>query len=97
MKKMKKIRRKNSNIWLDVSIKLLDQLPDAAGLVCPNCGAASIGYQYFGDPATRVGTVMIWCNECLTGTHWSRVTAPQCVELLPFGASTEHIPDFRQI
>ena len=87
--------------WLSLFVALHNQLPEAAGLQCPNCGAPSIAYQYVGDPQSRIGYLAIWCNKCLTGTQLSRVGAPTCVELLPFDSSPElvtaKIPNFRKV
>lgn len=87
--------------WLDLFVRLHDQLPDASGLACPHCGAESVDYQYVGDLGSRIGFLDIWCGKCLTGIHLSRVEAPQTVELLSFGCPSDvlsvRIPEFRQI
>ena len=93
--------KKNFRSWLDLFVRLQDQLPDTSGLVCPHCGAESVDYQYVGDMKSRVGYLRIWCEKCLTGIHLSRVEAPQPVELLSFDCPSEvistRIPQFREI
>jgi hypothetical protein len=31
---------------------------------CAHCGATDWAREYFGDPATRIGAVVVWCANC---------------------------------
>jgi len=46
---------------------------------CPTCGQKRLEFRYIGDPSTRIGYVLLWCNACLHGISVSRVRAPESV------------------
>lgn len=58
-------------------------------LICPNCGANTIRYQFVGDSEHMIGHLYLWCDKCLHGIHVSRVNIPKDVEILPYGVPVE--------
>jgi hypothetical protein len=80
--------------WLRAIASVAKQAEPA---ICPSCGRGPISFRYIGDPATRVGYVLVWCPLCNTGIRISRAEAPLHVELVPFDGDISDIPDFREV
>ena len=50
---------------------------------CPECGKGPISWRLAGDPESRVGYAILWCEACRKGCHLSRVQFPGGVSFLP--------------
>ncbi|MDR6226825.1 hypothetical protein [Desmospora profundinema] len=88
------------NEWYKLIGEIHDNLPDVPSLQCPHCGQKKVDFQYMGDPKTRIGFLVIWCNACLHGIHISRAIAPEQAKMLSFDDKEEfkkRVPDFTQI
>ena len=58
-------------------------------IACPQCGAAALrGYVHLFQPATRTGTIWVWCSTCRTTIHLPRVTPQVDLGPDPFAALT---------
>ena len=63
---------------------------------CPRCRAAPVRSRYIGDPATRLGYVVLWCPACLRGSYISRAEIPTDVQLVSIHdseAAKEGVPE----
>jgi len=48
---------------------------------CPDCGENSVRLFFLGDPESRVGEPIIWCDNCWHGIRGRRAKAPEGVEI----------------
>jgi hypothetical protein len=53
-----------------------------ASSACPECGAMTLSYQYFGSHESSYGWKLVWCNSCKTGVSISRTKIPTEVHAL---------------
>ena len=87
--------------WLKVAAEVTKTVPDVPAIACPSCGEHDIQYQYVGDPATRIGFLMVWSAACSYGIHLSRVGVPAGVDMIPFDAAPAvlraRVPNFREV
>ena len=77
--------------WLTVFKDLVSSGGKSITNACPECGAASVNFQYVGDTKTRVGYLRIWCSSCWKGVHLSRVRIPETAQMLSFDAPKEEL------
>ena len=87
--------------WMDAFGLVRDALPGSRAVPCPSCGEGNVRVSYTGDPETRIGYAIAWCDVCLNGIYLSRVGVPDGVEMLSFEATEEErdavVPDVRLI
>lgn len=92
---------KRSRAWLNVVSAIAAGIDDSALPVCPECAQQRVDYLYIGDPATRVGYLVAWCNACLKGTRISRAGAPIGAHFMSFeeakGTIAERVPNFTEV
>jgi hypothetical protein len=62
--------------WLHIAGNIAGCPQGAKMAVCPHCATYHVGFQYFGDPDSRMGFLRVWCNNCLYGIVVSRVAIP---------------------
>lgn len=87
--------------WLNIFKIISDAGGKAADRTCPECGEASVDFQYVGDTDTRIGYLRIWCPSCRKGIHLSRLKIPHGAQMLPFDAPKDELdrrqPDFEEL
>jgi transcription elongation factor Elf1 len=87
--------------WLRLFKVLKESPAEKRGLTCPECGSASVDFQFVGDKSSRVGYLNIWCCSCNQGVYLSRVAIPESAEMISFEAPNEviekRIPNFRLV
>lgn len=66
---------------------------------CPHCGARTVRCMAMGDPATRIGYALCWCDTCLNGIHISRMKASTAFTLHEWGdkEAIAGIPEFHHV
>lgn len=47
---------------------------------CPRCGQGVVHARFIGDPATRIGYALLWCDMCRLGQRLSRLRVPDDLE-----------------
>ncbi len=82
--------------WLDV-VKKLQSNETGEPIYSPECPEEKVCYRYIGDPATRYGYLVAWCNSTKKGINVSRLKIPDGVEFvsmdLPEDEVNKGIPD----
>lgn len=48
---------------------------------CPRCRQGVVHARFIGDPATRIGYALLWCDACRRGHRLSRLRVPENFEL----------------
>ncbi|OCL26014.1 hypothetical protein U472_08295 [Orenia metallireducens] len=89
---------KKRDKWIKIELNILNSNKKNK-LICPECGANHIKYQYVGDEKTRIGYLAIWCANCLQGINISRVRVPENENLVSFDSEkiSNIIPKFKLI
>jgi hypothetical protein len=75
--------------WLSAFLKVSAAAPDPVKVACPSCGRGQVRVAYAGDPETRIGYSIIWCDACLKGIYLSRVGILEGVAMFTFESSDE--------
>jgi hypothetical protein len=70
--------------WMQVYLEKLD----GNEVCCPTRLCSDVRWKFAGDPVTRIGFAIVWCNDCLKGAHFSRVVIPHDIEFDSFADST---------
>jgi hypothetical protein len=87
--------------WLDAAKAIASGIDDSALPLCPACAQRAVDYLYVGDPATRIGFLVIWCHACLRGVHISRTRTPANVHFMTFEdaktAIAQRVPTFTEV
>ncbi|WP_371365960.1 hypothetical protein SRRS_05210 [Sporomusa rhizae] len=89
--------------WLKLAKEIVDSVNRNSHVksTCPKCKNHSIDYQYVGNLVTRIGYLNIWCKECHTGIHISRIKIPDNANVISFDTSEEElakrIPNFMHV
>jgi hypothetical protein len=63
--------------------------PEPVSVPCPSCGRGTVHVTYVGDPDSRMGYAIAWCDVCLKGIYLSRLEIPEGVEMLTFDTPEE--------
>ncbi|GAA1822638.1 hypothetical protein HC028_15225 [Planosporangium flavigriseum] len=83
--------------WMDAFGCIQNAAPDEVSVDCPSCGDGKVKISYTGDPQSRIGYAILWCDACLRGIHLSRVGIPEGVDMLTFDSTDEEhdaaVPD----
>ncbi len=74
---------------MDAYEQIARALPAATSVACPSHGDGRVHVVYTGDPDSRIGYAIAWCDACHEGVSLDRLHVPAGVEMLPFGASGE--------
>jgi hypothetical protein len=66
---------------------------------CPSCGSLTLRYRLIGDPRTRLGFGLIWCDTCRHGDRLSRIQIALNLEMraLEDASALEGIPEIHFI
>ena len=66
---------------------------------CPECNSSNIDYKYVGNKNTKIGSLVIWCNNCLKGVNLSRIIMPENGDFIDINDNNmlDDIPDFEMI
>ena len=87
--------------WFEAVMAITSGIDDSALPLCPECAKQHVDYLYVGDPATRIGFLVVWCHACLRGTRISRARAPIGVHFMTFddaeSAIAERVPTFTEV
>lgn len=62
-------------MWVKAYLRRLD----GAEAWCPACARGRVQWRLAGDPSTRMGYAILWCDECGKGTRLSRLEFPMGV------------------
>jgi hypothetical protein len=83
--------------WVAAFSRIRDAWPADIKVKCPTCGKGEVKVSYTGDPQTRIGYAVVWCDVCLHGTYLPRVGIPDGVPMLTFESTDEErdavVPD----
>jgi hypothetical protein len=87
--------------WMSAFSRIHDAAPADADVACPSCDKGRVRVSYTGDPQSRIGYAIAWCDVCLHGIHLSRVRIPDGVEMLTFESTEAErdavVPDIQLI
>lgn len=81
--------RREWEAWFDAFTRIRDAWPTKISVSCPGCGEGSVQVSYTGDPETRIGYAIAWCESCKRGIYLSRVAIPPGAEMLTFDATDQ--------
>jgi hypothetical protein len=70
--------------WMDAFSRVHEAAPADVAVGCPSCGKGKVRVSYTGDPESRIGYAIAWCDVCLRGIYLSRVRIPDGVDMLTF-------------
>lgn len=70
--------------WMDAFLRIHAAAPKPVSVDCPSCGRGNVHVTYTGDPSTRIGYAIAWCDACLKGIYLSRVEIPDGAEMFTF-------------
>jgi transcription elongation factor Elf1 len=87
--------------WLDIYKQINARGGESDLFICPECGHATVDFQYVGKESDRIGYIDMWCSTCGKGAHLSRVAIPPSALMLSFDVPDDvlaaRIPDFEQV
>ncbi|MFG1673094.1 hypothetical protein [Micromonospora sp. NPDC049282] len=75
--------------WLAAYNRIRDAAPKSVEVTCPSCGRGRVHVSWTGDPVTRIGYAVVWCDACEKGIYLSRVGVPDGVEMFTFDTPEE--------
>ena len=61
---------------------LIPALIDGLAPACPACGEPALTVAYAGDPETRLGFGVVWCQACRCAVRLSRLRVPKGILVL---------------
>jgi hypothetical protein len=77
--------------WMAAFSRIHAAWPTTVSVDCPSCGRGKVHVSYTGDPSTRIGYAIAWCDVCLKGIYISRLRIPDGAEMFTFDTPDEEI------
>lgn len=86
--------------WRNIGLKILGEDLVKEKFECPECGAKSVNHMYTTYRETDMGTLYIWCSQCMQGIQMCRVGVPDTinkVDMFDDELVDKMIPNFKLI
>ncbi len=77
--------------WVDLFLQIIEK-KYINSISCPFCKKNTIRFEYIQySSGSNIGYMLVWCETCKRGTHFSNLRIPEDEPFIPAGAPIPYV------